>query len=96
MDVFKLILKKMKIKIVKNKYLNALILLVLFSAIIHTMILFLLAISSFDIYVLNYFNILDVDILFPGIFFNSVLSNISSLIFIFAVYLIILVKNENK
>ena len=86
----------MNIKIVKNKYLNALLLLMLFSAIVHMIILFLMTISTFDIYALNFFNILDIDVLFPALFFNSTLSNISSVIFILSIYLIILVNNEKK
>ena len=83
----------MNIKIVKNKYLNALFLLMLFSAIIHMVLLFCVAITSRDIYVLNYFNILDFDLLFPALK-NSVAGNIFSAIFVFVLYGIILAVNK--
>jgi len=83
----------MNSKIVKNKYINTLFLLMLFSAIVHMVILFFKAIKSLDIYVLNYFNILDIDLFYPNIF-NSLLGNVFSLIFMVAIYFIILKINK--
>lgn len=86
----------MNIKIVKNKYLNALFVLMLFSALVHMLTLFFLAFSRGDLYALNYFNILDLDILFPLIFRNNFFGNFTSLIFIILFYILILrVSNKN-
>lgn len=83
----------MNIKIVKNKYLNALFLLMLLSAIIHMVILFFAAIFQRDIYILNYFNILDVERFYPQ-GFNSVAGNIESLVVMILIYLTILKINK--
>jgi len=85
----------MNSRIVKNKYINALFLLMLFSAIVHMIILFFKAIKSLDIYVLNYFNILDIDLFYPNIF-NSFLGNVFSLIFMIVIYFIILKINKTE
>ena len=85
----------MDIKIVKNKYLNSLFLLMLFSAGVHMLILFFLALSRGDLYMLNYFNILDLDILFPLIFRNNFFGNSASLIFTVLFYILIL-RISNK
>lgn len=79
----------MNIKISKNKYLNALFILMLLSAIVHMIILFFFAIKEGDIYVLNYFNILDIDFFFPNLF-NSFVGNAFSLFFVATIYLAIL------
>jgi len=84
----------MKIKIVKNKYLNVLFVLMLFSAAAHMIILICLAVFRGDIYILNYFNILDLDILFPTIFYNDFLENILSFIFAGILYILILKLNK--
>ena len=86
----------MNIKIVKNKYLNSLFLLMLLSAIVHMIILTFLSLSRGDLYILNYFNILDLDILFPNIFINNFISNLSSLILMILLYIIILKTNKNN
>jgi hypothetical protein len=85
----------MNIKIVKNKYLNALFLLMLLSAIIHMIILFYWSAIHSDLYVLNYFNILDVDFFFPNIL-NSFWGNTFSVLFVVAIYLIILKINKSE
>lgn len=86
----------MNVKIVKNKYLNSLFVLMLFSASVHMLILFYLAFARGDLYILNYFNILDLDILFPLIFKNDFLGNLGSLIFMVLSYFFILkVYNKN-
>lgn len=85
----------MKIQIVKNKYINSLLILMLGSAIFHMILLFFLAIKSYDLYILNYFNILDIDLFSPNIF-NSVLGNFSSFLFVVIIYLIILKANNKE
>ena len=83
----------MNIKIAKNKYLNALFILMFFSAIVHMLILSYFTLVSGNLYVLNYFNILDIDLFYPNIF-NSFLGNIFSLFFVVVIYSIILNKNK--
>jgi len=82
----------MKLKIVKNKYLNALFLLMLFSAIVHMVILFIFAIVSKNVNILNYFNILNLNYFMPD-FFNNLLGNITSFLFVILLYAIILKIN---
>ncbi len=79
----------MNIRIVKNKYLNALLLLMLFSAIIHLLILFYTALTTQDLYVLNYFHILDITYFFPN-FFKNRLGNIISILFVISFYVVLL------
>ncbi len=87
----------MNIRIVKNRYLNSLFILMLFSASAHMLILFFLALSRGDLYILNYFNILDLDILFPAIFQNNFLGNFISLIFTVLLFILILrVSGKNN
>jgi uncharacterized membrane protein len=83
----------MKIQIVKNKYLNALFLLMLFSAIVHMIILFYLAIVNGNFYIVNYFNILSIGSFFPNIF-NSFWGNVFSVVVAVLIYLIILKINK--
>lgn len=54
-------------KISKRRLLDALKKLILFSAIFHMCILIGLAVAKGDIVILNYFNILDLDLFWPGI-----------------------------
>lgn len=87
----------MNIKIVKNKYINSLFVLMLFSATVHMIVLFFVAFSRGDLYIINYFNILDLDVLIPQIFGNNFFGNFFSLIFVAVLYLIILkVNKDNK
>lgn len=83
----------MAVNIVKNKYLNALLILMLFSAIVHMLVLFIVAVISQDMYMLNYFNILDLDLFYPNVF-NSPAGNIFSGLIVVAIYLFILKKNK--
>jgi len=83
----------MKIQIVQNKYLNALFVVMLFSAAVHMLILGYLAFKSGDPYVLNYFNILDIDAFIPG-FLDSAAGNLFSLVFAGGLYFFILAKNK--
>ena len=84
----------MKIKIFKNKYLDSLFIIMLFSASVHMLILFFLALRRGDLYILNYFNILDLDILFPAVFKNDFFGNFASLIFVVLFYFLILKGNR--
>ncbi len=83
----------MKINIVKNKYLNALYILMLVSAGLHVAILFLLAVTHGDLYFLNYFNIIDIDYFIPN-FLNSVAGNLIAGLFTLGLYLSILYINK--
>ncbi|TSC95163.1 MAG: hypothetical protein CEN87_175 [Parcubacteria group bacterium Licking1014_1] len=59
------------------------------------LILFSWALKSADLYILNYFNILDLDFFYPNIF-NSLSGGIFSVIFVIVVYLIILKNNKTE
>ncbi len=80
----------MNIKIVKNRYLNALFLLMLFSAAAHMIILVFRSLAEKSIYPLNFFHILTLDVLFPEMFGNNLLINIASVLFMISCYLILL------
>ena len=83
----------MNIKIIKNKYINTLFILMLFSASVHMLIIFLFFIKVKNIYTLNYFNILDLDLFYNNIF-NSLTGNIFSLLFLVFIYFLILKINR--
>jgi hypothetical protein len=83
----------MKIQIVKNKYINSALILMMFSAAIHMLILAIIAIRNMDLHILNYFYILSVDYFFPN-FLHSFSGDIISIIFTGVIYLIILKKNR--
>ena len=83
----------MKIQIVKNKYVNSLLLLMLASATVHMIILFFIAIWTKNLYFLNYFNIISVSYFVPN-FLDSISGDIISFIFAGVVYLVILLKNK--
>ncbi len=83
-------IKFMNIKVVKNKYLNALFLLMILSAVAHMLNSIFIAVKSFDIYILNYFNILELDILFPNIFKNTPYGNLSSFVVVLFLYFVML------
>jgi len=51
----------------KNRYLDAFLKFVLLTAVIHMFLLFAAAIMNADMAYLNYFNILDIDLFFPGV-----------------------------
>lgn len=86
----------MKIQIVENKYINAVLLVMLFSAGIHMLILFYLALISGNFYLLNYFNIIDLDVLFPSLFTNSPMGNIVSVLLVVLLYFFILKYNRKE
>ena len=83
----------MNVKIVKNKYINALFILMLFSAVAHMLVVFYSVITLRDLYIVNYFNILDLDLFYPDIF-NSFIGNIFSVLFVMGLYFIILKSNK--
>ncbi len=83
----------MKIRIVKNQYLNSLFVLMLLSASVHILILLYVTVKSSDLYVMNYFNIIGVSALIPN-FLNSFMGNMISIIFIVLLYIIILWNNK--
>ena len=83
----------MNIRIVKNRYINALLLLMLFSAIAHVLILLYMAITSGSLHFLNYFTILEIGYILPG-FSNIFSSDVISFVFAGAMYIIILRINR--
>lgn len=86
----------MNIKIVKNKYLNTLFLLMFFSAVIHMVFMFCIALKEKSIYPLNIFHILNLDILFPQLFNNTASVNLASIIFLASVYSLLLFLWEKR
>lgn len=83
----------MNIAIVKNRYVNAMLILMLFSAATHLLIIFFSMMMSGDLYLLNFFNIVGVSYLIPN-FLNSFSGNLLSFAFAAALYLIILRYNR--
>ena len=83
----------MKIKITENKYLNALLILILFSATVHMLALFVSAAIHKNLHMINYFNILDLNYFIPN-FLNNSWGDIVSFIFVAIIYLIILKTNK--
>lgn len=69
--------------------------LIQFSAITHLSILFISAILESNIVVLNYFNILDIDFLFPGII-EGTASQVIALLTGFLIFVIIYAFFTNK
>jgi len=80
-------------KIVENKYINALLLLMLFSAIVHMLVLFAIALTSGNLHVLNYFSILNLNYFIPG-FSNSFGWDVISFAGMAIIYLVILKNNK--
>lgn len=83
----------MKIQIVKNKYINSLLLLMLASAAVHVIILFFISVGTGNLYVLNYFNILSISYFIPN-FLNSIFGDFISFLFALLIYAIILKANK--
>ncbi|MFT4303167.1 MAG: hypothetical protein ACMXYG_01260 [Candidatus Woesearchaeota archaeon] len=82
-------------EISKNKYLDALFKLMLLSASVHMIILIVFTILKFDFSLLNYFRILELDIIFPSL--KTKFGEILGLITAIVLYLIILVfYTDNK
>ncbi|MGV8141814.1 MAG: hypothetical protein ACP5NW_05220 [Candidatus Woesearchaeota archaeon] len=72
----------------KNRFLDAFLKLVLFSAGTHIVLIVIYSIIHLDFLPFNYFNIIDLDLFFPGIG-NSALSNILSIACMIIIYLMI-------
>ncbi|MDD4624885.1 MAG: hypothetical protein WCX23_00290 [Candidatus Paceibacterota bacterium] len=85
----------MKIKIVGNKYLNALFILMLGSAIAHMALIFCFAIIDCNWHSLNYFHILDFDRLFSG-GVGTFTGDILSWMAMIAIYIAILKLNDER
>jgi len=83
------------VKIAKNKYVNAALVLMLFSAIAHMVILFFSAVATKDMHALNYFNILDFDFMFPDLF-TGFWVDVFSWIFVGFLYAVILKANKDE
>ena len=75
--------------IVKNRYFDALLKLMLFSAIVHVGLLIVYSIFSKDLFILNYFNILDFDLVYSRIA-TGVTNFIISGVVVIVIYIIIL------
>lgn len=74
---------------ISSKYVEALKKTVLFSATVHLLILLGNAIFTNNLKMLNLFNILDIELLFPNILNNS-FSDISAIIVLFIIYIVFL------
>jgi len=79
----------------KNRYLEALIKLILISAIFHLVLLFVYSLIKLDFSYLNYFRVVDISLIFPSIT-EGPFSLVFSFITILIVYLIILFKFTSK
>lgn len=82
-------------RFIRNKYVKALLALMLFSAIVHMLVLAYIALATGNVYALNYFSILSLTYFFPG-GFNSFWGNALSLAVIVALYLIFLKNQHNQ
>jgi hypothetical protein len=69
----------------KNRYIDAIAKTMLFSAAVHMIILFYKTFQTADINILNLFNILDLELFFPGIDKGGINFLLSSLLF-FVIY----------
>ena len=82
------------VRIVKNDYLDALFKLMLLSAAVHMIILIATAIVNLDFKVLNYFNILDLEIIFPSII-EGVASDVAATVVAIAIFVYFLWQNRS-
>mgnify|MGYP001563896002 FL=1 len=57
------------------------------------LVIFYFAIYSNNLYIINYFNILDFDLFFPNIF-NNITGNVFSVLFVLVIYFVILKINK--
>jgi len=74
----------------KNKYIIALKRTILFSAIIHLLILLWYAINTGNLKIINLFNILDLDLIYPNILKGN-LSDFLSILALIIIYIVFLV-----
>jgi len=84
----------MENKIIKNKYLNAFLLLLLYSAVFHFIVLVLRCFLEKTVYPLNFFNILNLNFLFPSIFKDTLSGDVISVIVVIVIYLFLLKKQR--
>lgn len=82
-------------KMNKTRLINALEKLILVSAVFHLILLSIYSIINLDFMVLNYFNLIDLDLFFPEIL-NGFMSNFYSILTIFIIFLIIYFKFTRK
>ena len=82
-------------RIVDNRYLDALLKLMMFSAIIHIIILIPCALVTGNGMLMNYFNILDLDLVFPGVE-NGALSQVICVVVAVAVYCAMFFTNKQE
>ena len=82
-------------QIAKNVFLDALLKLMLFSASIHMIILVGAAALEGDVKILNYFNILDLELIFPSII-NGMASDVVSTLVALAIFGYFLYRNRLK
>jgi hypothetical protein len=83
------------ITIVKNKYLNTLLLLMLFSAVAHMVVVLFIAVVDWNVAALNYFQIINLDYFFP-VLSSGFWSDIAAAATVAALYIIILVINRKQ
>lgn len=76
-------------KIIKNRYINAFLLLLLYSATFHFLVIVFRSFAQRNFYPLNFFGILNLDILFPELFKNTLSGNIASIIVVVVIYYVI-------
>ncbi|MBU2103245.1 MAG: hypothetical protein ABH865_09475 [Candidatus Omnitrophota bacterium] len=81
--------------IVQNRFQEAFVKFVLFSAIIHVVVLLILALRSATATYLNYFYILQINLLFPGLT-HGAMAQIVSILSAAIIYLVILLFFDGK
>jgi hypothetical protein len=79
----------------KNRHIDTIAKTMLFSASIHMLILFYKTIQTGDINIINLFNILDLELFFPGIDKGQV-NFIWSVVFFFVIYLLVFLFFTHK
>ena len=85
-------------QISKNRCIDALLKFILFSAFVHIFLIIVFFVTNLDITLLNYFNILDIDLFFPNIasgFLSQILS-ILVMIFIYILIFLFFTKDSSK
>ena len=82
-------------RIVKNRYFDALLKLVLLSGIVHMSVLFAYVIASGEVELLNYFGILDFSLFFPGII-DGVRGNLAAFFILLGAYFSVFLFLTNR
>jgi len=73
---------------IKNKFLRAIIGFILFTAVLHLVFLFAYTLFKLNVSLINYFDIIDLDLYFPSII-KGILSQVLSIITAITVFLVI-------